>query len=55
MEKYRSVRFNVSEEILEEFDSFRTRYVSRTAMLSQAMQNYVQALRARGIQGREQQ
>lgn len=47
--KTKSVRFNCEETLVGELDEYKSRYVSRTQMIEQAIKNYIALLKQRGF------
>ncbi|MBL4751950.1 MAG: hypothetical protein JKX71_15470 [Amylibacter sp.] len=47
--KTKSIRFNCETGLLGELDEYRSRYVSRTQMLEQAIRNYIVLLKQKGF------
>jgi metal-responsive CopG/Arc/MetJ family transcriptional regulator len=49
MKDTKSVRFNCNINLVERLDEHRSRYVTRSQMLEQAIRNYLVLLQQKGI------
>jgi metal-responsive CopG/Arc/MetJ family transcriptional regulator len=49
MKDTKSVRFNCNINLVERLDEHRSRYVTRSQMLEQAIRNYLMLLQQKGI------
>ena len=54
MKNTKSVRFNCDANLVERLDAHRSRFVTRSQMLEQAIHNYLVLLQQKGIQPNQQ-
>lgn len=54
MKNTKSVRFNCDANLVERLDAHRSRFVTRSQMLEQAIRNYLVLLQQKGIQTNQQ-
>lgn len=47
--KTKAVRCNCDADLIAELDSYRTRFYCRTQMIEQAIKNYLELLKQKGV------